>query len=113
MISPFNGSRVIADLRRGRLDRHRIGEVSDSQDQVRPGRGASLHGRRASDPVEPRSFDVDFIFAWQQGRQTVLPLLAGRRGSQLMCRNPDRLHVRSPDDTANGVVHYASNGAYW
>ena len=111
MISPFNGSRVVADLRRGRLHRHRIGEVSDSQDQVRPRRRACLHGRCASDPLETRSFDVDLIFARQEGRETVLPLLAGSRGSQLMCRKPDGLHLRSPDDTASGVVHNAGNRA--
>ena len=55
---------------------------------------------------------MNFIFAGQEGRETVLPLLAGRRRSQLLCRKPDGLHVRSPDDTASGVVHNAGNCAY-
>ncbi len=73
---------------------------------------ACLNGRGASNPLEARSFDADFIFAGKRAGKPYIPLLAGRRSSQLLCRKPDGLHVGSPDDTAGEVVHNAGNGAY-
>ena len=58
-----DGGRIEPELRRRRLDSHRLGHIAHTHHEVRRGRAAGFYSHGSNDPLETCCLDGDVVFA--------------------------------------------------